>query len=68
MTSNERQTKLRTARAAAGVVPLTVWVRKEQRAEFKRLVEMMMADGNLTVVSVALQNAKNGRMQGVKLR
>jgi hypothetical protein len=63
----ERQKRLRERRAAEAVKPLTVWARNTQRAELKALADLLAADDRLTVVSVTIQDAKTGRMRGVRL-
>jgi hypothetical protein len=68
MTSTERATKLRERREALGLRQFNAWVSEPQHAELRALVEYLTANPDARVVSIALQNAKTGRMQGVKLR
>jgi hypothetical protein len=68
MTSTERARNHKAKLEAAGLAQFNVWLPVSQHAELKALVEMMRKDHNLNVVSVSLQDAKTGRMKGVKLR
>jgi hypothetical protein len=45
---------------------VTVWLKTTQRPEFVALAKLLTTS-DLSVVSVTIQDAKTGRMRGVKL-
>lgn len=68
MTNNERQTRLREKRLSMGYKPVTVWLPVGSIPEFLLLAEQCRNAPESRPVSVSLQDAKTGRMQGVRLR
>lgn len=68
MTSTERGRNLKQRRAAAGISQFNVWLPLSQHAELWALIDALRSNPEMRVCSISLQDAKTGRMKGVKLR
>jgi len=68
MTNTERSRKYRERRAAEDVGQFNVWLPRSQHAELWALIDALRANPDMRVCAISLQDAKTGRMKGVKLR
>lgn len=66
-TATERARAFKAAQKARGLAQFNVWVTRKQQPELKALFDMLAADPDLRIVSVAVQDGKTGRMKGVKI-
>jgi len=50
-----------------GLAQFNIWANRKQIPELKALFEMLAADPQARVVSIAIQDGATGRMRGVKI-
>lgn len=68
MTSTERARNFKERRKAEGITQFNVWLPQSQHSELWALIDALKANPDMRVCSISLQDAKTGRMKGVKLR